>query len=455
MTHLSIADKLACPKLSARAKVILVLAQIHLGQSLSVLLDAVLLYVDEADKAFVHELLLGSLRQWWALSRIVESLTANDINDKAVLSAINVGLYQLLYMQKPDYACINATVDALKQLNKVYAAGLANAILRKVAKNQNKYLKKVQKNHSLPNWLAKLIKQDWLPYYESIGQALRHGAPLFLRVNNKFCTVEHYSALLGQQQIAHEVVDVGIGNEQAIRLLDAVKITQLPYFNEGYVSVQDLHAQIGVGIIKECILPKWTNPTKMRLLDACTAPGGKLAHLLEVLHVEQVDAQVQAIDIDDRRLQRVHDNLVRLRLDGVADIMTADATTFGGESAFDVVLLDAPCTATGVVRRHPDIHLLRNECDVAQTVQLQADILQNLWRSVAMGGYLLYITCSLLQAENEQQVMNFLQNTNDAVAVNFELNLPNQFKQSFGYQCLPMSSIDGDGFYYCLLHKYR
>lgn len=447
--------KILTQKISTRAKVIATLEQIHHGQSLAVLLDDLLNNVNDTDKGFAHELLIGTLRQWWALNRIGESLIDNDISDKGVLSALNVGLYQLIYMNTPDYATINATVEAVKELDKGYGAGLVNAVLRKVAKTPNKFAKKVQKNHSLPNHLAKILKQDWVDNYEKLGQNLRKSAPIFLRANSKFCTTKQYSELLNRENIAHDIVNIGVDNHTAIRLMDNLKITNLPKFSDGWVSVQDLHAQVCGAVLAEFVLPTITkNPT---ILDACTAPGGKLAQLLEMFHVEQFNdfcPSITALDNDKNRLKRVHDNLNRLQLNSDnVQILCADGTSFKGEKPFDVVILDAPCTATGVIRRHPDITLLRNDSDIDNTAQLQAKILQNLWQSVAVGGYLLYITCSLIKAENTAQIEHFLTNNVNAQPVAFALNLPSQLKQSIGYQCLPLDEHGGDGFYYCLLKK--
>lgn len=435
--------------LSSRAKVIATLEKIVQGQSLAHLLEPLLNSVSLQDKGFVHELLLGTLRQWHALNRIGERLIENPVSDVGVLAGLNTGLYQLLYMDIPDYASISETVEAVKQLDKGHGAGLINAILRKVQKNPQKYRKKIDKNHSLPNWLAKQLKQDWAEQYAELGQILRQPAPIFLRVNEKFCTVAEYSTLLQQQQIQHEIIELGIDNAQTIRLLDNLKIQDLPNFADGWCSVQDSHAQLSAHILQQ-VIPNTCNTT---ILDACSAPGGKTAHLLEMLQVKHLTA----LDNDEKRLQRVRQNLQRLQLlaDNVS-IICADATTYQTSSKFDVILLDAPCTATGVIRRHPDIGLLRKPDDVMQTVTLQEKILSNLWQQLAPNGYLLYVTCSLLKAENEQQMTQFIEKNPDVVVVDFKLNYHqqfNQFKQKIGWQCLPLTPQDGDGFYYALLHK--
>lgn len=441
-------------QLNTRAKVILTLEKIQHGQSLATLLDDLLASVPPQDKGFTHELLLGTLRQWWALSRIGESLIEQEVTDKGVWAGLNIGLYQLLYMNVPDYASIGETVEAIKQLDKGYGAGLINAILRKVQKNPAKFVKKIEKNHSLPNWLAYELKQDWADYYTELGQALRQSAPIFLRVNAKFCSIEEYSQILKNANVSHETVNIGYQDYQAIRLINSVKITELPHFSEGWVSVQDLHAQLSAYILASLTVDT-SLTTPLKLLDACTAPGGKLAHLLELFHVKPFEiAQITALDNDKKRLNRVQENLERLRLlDKKLTLVCDDATKFTGEKKFDVILLDAPCTATGVIRRHPDIAILRTEADVQQTLALQAKILQNCWDNLADNGYLLYITCSLLKAENEGQIEQFLAKNNDGKRVDFDLTLPNQIKRAVGYQCLPLNPNGGDGFFYALLRK--
>lgn len=439
-------------QLSTRAKIIQTLERIQQGDSLSSLLDPLLNQVSEKDKGFAHELLLGTLRQWWALSRIGESLIENEVTDKGVWAGLNIGLYQLLYMETPDYASIGETVAAVKQLDKGYGAGLVNAILRKVQKNPDKFAKKIGKNHSLPNWLAKRLKQDWDNYYNELGQALRHAAPIFLRINTKFTTVEEYAKLLNEQDIGYEIVKLGFKDSHTIRLNDNTKITALPHFAEGWVSVQDLHAQLSGHL-----LASLTVDAPITVLDACAAPGGKTAHLLELRDSQAFNiSHLTAIDNDAKRLQRVDENLQRLHLkDDRVVITQADATLFKATETYDVILLDAPCTATGVIRRHPDIALLRTEKDIEQTVALQAKILENLWQSVADNGYLLYVTCSMLKTENVIQIEQFLAKKRDANVIDFALNLPNQIKQTIGWQCLPLDMNGGDGFYYALLQKVR
>lgn len=456
-------------KKSARAKVIFVLECVLAGQSLAVLLDDLLASVKADDKAFVHELTLGTLRQWWALSRIGERLIERA-PDQGVSVALNVGLYQLLYMNTPDYAAISATLDALKELNKAHGVGLVNAILRKVAKSPAKYAKKIQKNHSLPNHLAKRLKQDWGEHYDELGQVLRVPAPIFLRVNTAKICHEDYVVKLADSlgKPVDEVAQVQLTTKVQLQknnpehIIQAIglsggSVANLAGFHEGQITAQDLHAQLSGAIVSA--LTSQFDKDVLNLLDACTAPAGKLTHWLatlsdDVFHVKQ-NFTLTAIDNDEKRLkQRVYENIDRLGFGGLIDknlfIKTADATTFKGEKPFDVIMLDAPCSATGVIRRHPDINLLRTLEDIENVVNLQAEILDNLWQHVAQGGFLLYITCSILKAENEEQMVKFLARHKDATEI--KLGGDWGMAQQVGRQCLPQMG-GGDGFYYALVQK--
>ncbi|MDO5651744.1 MAG: transcription antitermination factor NusB [Moraxella sp.] len=455
-------------KNSVRAKVIATLEMVQLGHSLSGLLDELLKAVAPEDKGFAHELTLGTLRQWWAICRISESLVERDVSDKGVLAGINIGVYQLLYMSTPDYASIFATVEALKELDKDYGVGLTNAILRKVAKTPAKFAKKINKNHSLSNHLARQLKQDWVNDYEALGQILRSSAPLFVRANTAKISHDDYKALLVADGVQHDEVSLNstvLGVKQCLRAFRIVGtlVQDLPRFADGFVAVQDIHAQLGVslldGLMKQKIAKNPSNEP-VQLLDACTAPAGKLtqwlaslANVQQQFHVKPC-YQLTAIDNEQTRLTRVFENLERLgfaeQLDKTLHVKIADATTFSPDCPFDIIMLDAPCTATGVIRRHPDIALLRQETDIAGTVQLQAEILDNLWQTLAVDGYLLYITCSILKVENETQITQFLARHANAVDVPIEADWG--IAQAVGRQCLPISD-GGDGFYYALLKK--
>ncbi len=499
---------------SVRVRVIRTLLAIQNGQSLSSVLDPLLNSLHDGDKGFAHALLLTTLRQWHALARLLDTLADNPIDEVEVRTTIQVGLVQLLYLEVADHAAIHETVEAAKEIEFAHATGLINAILRKVAKNPSKFRKKCDKKHSLPNWLAYQLKQDWSEQYDELTQGLRQAAPMFLRVNTAVSSVEDYQQALDGAEIDADLVELTSGinlsntsattlSTKGLRLHQTTAVNALPQFAEGAASVQDMHAQLAAPIIHTALMNKIAcandndiDSSPLHVLDACAAPGGKLAHWLELLnsdkqsslfHVKQDDADVSsiipsikltAIDNEAPRIERIYDNLQRLhftqqdldqseqapdkKLNIALNIVCADATRWQhgknkkaatNEPVFDAILLDSPCTATGVIRRHPDISILRTEEDVEQTALLQADILHNLWPQLKAGGYLLYVTCSILKQENVEQMQDFLSYHNDAVAIEFTEDCSWGIAQTIGRQCLPIDSESGDGFYYALLHK--
>lgn len=491
---------------SVRVRVIRTLLAIQNGQSLSSVLDPLLNSLHDGDKGFAHALLLTTLRQWHALARLLDTLADNPIDEVEVRTTIQVGLVQLLYLEVADHAAIHETVEAVKEIEFAHASGLVNAILRKVAKNPSKFRKKCDKKHSLPNWLAYQLKQDWSEQYDELTQGLRQAAPMFLRVNTAIGSVEDYQHTLDGAEIDANLVELTSGihlpnasattlSTTGLRLHQSTAVNALPHFAEGVASVQDLHAQLAAPIINTALMAKLSAESsddnddeksdELHILDACAAPGGKLAHWLELIssnesslfHVKQNDESVSmvskvkltAIDNEAPRIERIHTNLQRLNLSQhdlqqaekniELNIVCADATTWQGAGkkksklVFDAILLDSPCTATGVIRRHPDISILRTEEDIEQTALLQADILHNLWPQLKVGGYLLYVTCSILKQENVEQMQDFIKHHDDAVAIEFTEDCNWGIAQTIGRQCLPIDSTSGDGFYYALLQK--
>lgn len=502
---------------SVRVRVIRTLVAIQNGQSLASVLDPLLNSLHDGDKGFAHALLLTTLRQWYALARLLDTLADNPIDEIEVRTTIQVGLAQLLYLEVADHAAIHETVEAAKEIDFAHATGLINAILRKVAKNPSKFRKKCDKKHSLPNWLAYQLKQDWSEQYDELMQGLRQTAPMFLRVNSAVSSVEDYQKILDGAEIEADIVELTTGfklanssdtalnttlSTKGLRLQQSTAVSALPYFAEGALSVQDMHAQLAAPIINKALMAKISTDkfntdidseaynNELHILDACAAPGGKLAHWLELIsandesslfHVKQDDAEatpvitdikVTAIDNEAPRIERIHTNLQRLNLsqhdlqqaekDIELNIVCADATRWQhgknkkaatNEPVFDAILLDSPCTATGVIRRHPDISILRTEEDVEQTALLQAHILHNLWPQLKAGGYLLYVTCSILKQENVEQMQDFMTHYSNVAAVEFSDDCSWGIEQVIGRQCLPIDSESGDGFYYALLHK--
>ena len=423
--------------LNLRAQVIRTLLAVQQGQSLATILPIHLSKVAERDRALFHELVLGTLRQWYALKSITLPLLVKPLNNETVETCLYVGLYQVLCTRVANHAAISETVTAAKQLGYQALSGVVNAILRRVSRETSEFQTALAKAHGLPSWLYKRLKKDWPEQLEQLTQTLKQTAPLTLRINTRQISRDDYLEILQQQEIAAEACTV---SEVGIVMLQNVHIPDLPGFDEGIFSVQDEHAQLCA-----TLLPNLDGKV---VVDACAAPGGKTAHLLEKFQPKKLIA----LDQDAKRLIRVSENLERLQLNQEAqvEILAADATTWNASEAVDCIVLDAPCSAIGVLRRHPDIRLLRQSSDIQQTVALQQQILQQMWQQLKVGGTLLYITCSVLKAENEQQMQQFFAEHQNAKEVKIDANWG--ITQLYGRQLLPQEGR-GDGFYYCRIEK--
>lgn len=422
--------------LNLRAKVIQTLLQVEQGQSLSQILNTQLQQIAPQDKGLFHELLLGTLRQWFALKSLALPLLNKELNNPTVETCLYVGLYQIFYTRIAQHAIISETVEACKQLGYEGLSGVVNAILRKATREMAHFQQILEQAHGLPSWLYKRLNKDWGEQSQDLFYQLKQTAPLTLRVNRRKMSRSEYLAHLQEQNIPAQACQY---SPDAIYILGNVHIPSLVGFDEGWFSVQDEHAQLSA-----YILPDLTNKS---VLDACAAPGGKTTHLLEKYQLKQLIA----LDNDDSRLNRVRENLQRLQLSQEnLRIVTADASEWQADETVDCIVLDAPCSATGVIRRHPDIRLLRQSQDIAQIVALQQAILDNMWQQLKVGGSLLYITCSILKAENEQQMADFFSRHSNAEEQKIDSSWG--IEQRYGKQLLPKQN-QGDGFYYCLIKK--
>lgn len=407
------------------------------GQSLSAALPPAQQKVAPRDGALLQEICYGVLRWLPRLESITQSLMDKPLKGKQRVfhHLILVGLYQLSYMRIPAHAAVAETVNATKVLKKPQLRGLVNAVLRSYQRNQET-LDAASVAHDAgkyghPGWLLTLLQQAYPTQWEQVVEANHEKAPMWLRVNRTHHTREAYKALLDQAGIETSVHPEA---EDALKLATPCDVTALPGFSEGWVSVQDAAAQLAVDYLKP--------QAGELILDCCAAPGGKTCHILE----HEPSANVVAMDVDAARLTRVEDNVKRLKLK--ARVICGDARTpdewWQGEQ-FDRILLDAPCSATGVIRRHPDIKWLRRADDIGQLVSLQSEILDAMWAQLKSGGTLVYATCSVTPQENAEQVKAFLTRTPDAV---LETGTPTQP----GRQILP-GQEDMDGFYYAVLKK--
>ncbi|WP_089606627.1 16S rRNA (cytosine(967)-C(5))-methyltransferase RsmB [Acinetobacter piscicola] len=423
--------------LNLRAQVVKTLVAVQNGQSLSSVLNQHINSVSERDRGLYHELTLGCLRQWHSLKAITLPLLTKPLDNEALESCLYLGLYQILCTRIPAHAAISETVNAAKQLGFEPLSGLVNAILRRVSRETEEFQSALNDSHGLPSWLYKRLKKDWPEQLQEICQNLKQAAPLTLRVNERQISRDEYLDILDEEQIDArecEFSDVGIVLEQS------GNITLLPGFEEGGFSVQDEHAQLCAALLP--------NLDDLVVVDACAAPGGKTAHILERFNPKKLIA----LDHDAKRLLRVSENLERLELNAYAEveIIEADATQWVANEPVDCIILDAPCSAIGVMRRHPDIRLLRQSTDIPKTVDLQQQILNHMWQQLKVGGTLLYITCSILKVENEQQMVNFFAEHPDAVESKIEASWG--IEQIHGRQLLPETG-HGDGFYYCRIQK--
>ena len=418
----------------------IVAAVVQDGRSLSQVAPAALYEIpSERDRAFVQACAFGVLRHYHALKARLAGLMPKPLRrkDADIEALLLVGLYQIEHMGVATHAAVSATVDGARELNKDWACRLINGVLRSALRNPSTIGKTSNALNEFPAWMIDRIRHDWPAMWKTILGHSNAQAPLTLRINQQRSSATVYTALLDLVPIAYAA---GRHARNALCLQTPTVVTALPHFADGHVSIQDEAAQLAA----ELIAPE----AEERILDACAAPGGKTAHLLE-LGGDRFS--LLAIDSSDARLMRVRENLTRLALD--CEIMNADAgdpASWWDGRLFDKILLDAPCSALGVMRRHPDIRLRRSAADIVQASKEQRRLLHALWPLLADGGRLLYATCSILHAENDEIIDTLLELHDDALVlpIAIEAGCPTRH----GRQILP-GDDDMDGFYYCLLAK--
>ncbi|MGO1073435.1 16S rRNA (cytosine(967)-C(5))-methyltransferase RsmB [Lysobacter sp. CA199] len=413
-------------------------AVLHRGRSLKAeLASALPALADPRDRALVEAICFAVLRQPLRFDAALTAWMPRPLSsrDGELRALLYVGLAQLDPLQLAAHAALDATVEAARLLGHSHQAGLVNALLRRA---QRDGLPAAEHSH-WPSWLRGLVRKDWPEHFDAILAQSAIPAPMWLRVNRAQIAREDYLVSLKQagiEAVAPEDLP------DALRLDTPLPVAALPGFADGEVSVQDASAQR----VADALAPA----PGARALDACAAPGGKSAHLLE----RDPSLRLTALDIDAGRLQRVRSTLQRT---GVAiervELQAADATdldSWWDGVPFDAVLLDAPCSATGIVRRQPDVVLHRRESDIAALTALQARLLDALWRTLAPGGVLLYATCSILRQENDGQVRAFLDRTADARID--ALDATHGRDCEVGRQRLP-GEDGGDGFFYARLRR--
>ena len=393
--------------------------------------------------AFSKELCFGVCRHYIRLQKLADLLVTKRPKSTEIWVSILIGLYQLHYLNVADYAVVQETVAILPQMNAAWAKGLVNAVLRRYCREKETLILAIQKSNAFqfghPGWLIKRLKHDWPEHWQAICRANDERPPMSLRINRRLTTVDTYLERLDAAGIEAKALSL---STEGIALATPCDVHDLPGFAEGLVSVQDEAAQMAASLLD--LRPG------LRILDACCAPGGKTSHLLEL----QADlAACIAVDVDAHRLKRVKANLARLQLN--ATVLTGDAlnpASFWDGVPFDRILLDAPCSATGVIRRHPDIKLLRTPEDIQAIAIIQHALLRALWPLLSPGGLMIYATCSIMPEENELQIAAFLQEH-----ANCKYLQPSQIKPwghrlRHGIQILP-GEQQMDGFFYSVLQK--
>ncbi len=407
--------------------------------------------LESRDAAFARMLSFGVLRFYQQLQELLKPFLKKALKPKDldVQLVMLLAIYQIMHTRVPEFAVVDSAVKQIRKSKKKWAANMVNGVLRsflreikdKTHEDVFAELSTEEAQFSHPQWIIDRIKKDWPENWRAILVANNQQAPMTLRINLLQSDVDKYTAALEEYELNAEKI---AGFPAALKLEQARDVKQLPGFNDGWFSVQDAGAQLAAQILQP--------ETGDNILDACSAPGGKTAHMFE----QQPEIKITALDISETRLQRVAENCQRLGFKPA--LIAADACAvddwWQGE-LFDKILLDVPCSAVGVIRRHPDIKHLRWDLDIKNLVTLQREILLKNWALLKPGGRLLYATCSLFKVENEAQIEWFLQQVEDIRVV----ELSDQVKQiesradlKHGVQLFPVSG-ETDGFYYALLEK--
>ena len=422
-------------------------------------LDALLENRSDApqERGLLRSLCYGSVRWHWRLLAVLTQLCSQPPEDlqPEVRALALVGLYQLMHTDIAAHAAVAETVEAARVLKLNRATGLLNAILRRCQREAEKLSvavdETVAQRYAHPHWLVAQLQHDWPSKAESILQANNEHPPFWLRVNTRHHTREAYRELLAAQGLQSSVSEYA---PEAVLLPQAVEVFSLPGFKEGWVSVQDAAAQLAAHILS-------VEPNQ-RVLDACAAPGGKTGHILEQ---QPALKEMVALDVSAERMKRVRGNLKRLDMEATLIVgSAADPEAWWDGVPFERILLDVPCSATGVIRRHPDIKLLRREDDITNLSLRQADMLRRMWPLLAPGGRLLYASCSALRAENAQVISEFLNTYQDAQDITAEavarfgspqasMAEPTLSGEAQVGWAIPAGTDGMDGFYYACLQK--
>ncbi|WFM71785.1 16S rRNA (cytosine(967)-C(5))-methyltransferase RsmB [Halomonas sp. CKK8] len=398
------------------------------------------------DRALFKALCFGTCRTLPRLEALAGKLLAKPFKarDADVQALLLLGIHQLLYLRIPAHAAVGETAGAARLLGKEWATRVLNGCLRRLQRESAELQAEVDRDPAVallhPRWWLKALRQAWPDDWRAICEANNTPGPMTLRINRRHGDREMYLDRLAAAGIQARLCAHA---PDGLTLETPRDVETLPGFTAGHVSVQDESAQLAAVLLGPSLAPR----PGARVLDACCAPGGKTAHLLELF-----DIDLQAVDSDAARLARVEDTLARLGL--AATLAEGDATArdWWDGTPFDAILLDAPCSGSGVIRRHPDIKRLRRPSDIPRLAELQARLLDNLWPLLRPGGTLLYATCSVLPEENAEQIDAFLARTPEAVATT-PSDMAWGRASGAGRQLLPEPDSH-DGFFYARLERH-
>ena len=413
----------------------------HQG-SLASLLPLAATKLNVRDRPLLQQLCFGVCRWHPRLNAYLDCLLQKPLRgkDADVQALLLLGLYQLLYLRVPDHAALNATVAAAQDLKKPWAKKLINGVLRNFLRQREALEQQLQDNPSFlsahPPWLVDALTEAWPSQIDDIIAENNCAPPFTIRVNQQQFSRTDYEQQLQARDIEASATPF---SETGLTLATPIPVDQLPGFNQGAVSVQDEAPQLAAELLR-------CNP-RHRVLDACCAPGGKTAHLLE----QAPGLSLVGVDISQQRIQRTRDNLQRLSLQ--TELIVGDAgipSTWWDGKPFDRILVDVPCSATGIIRRQPDIKILRGADSIAKLVDNQRRLLTALWPLLKRGGELLYATCSILPAENSHLITNFILDQHDAEHLTISARWG--MEQQAGRQLLPQHQ-GHDGFYFARLTK--
>jgi 16S rRNA (cytosine967-C5)-methyltransferase len=433
------------PTISVRALAAEALADIALsGHSLREVADRALPRLpDSRDRALLTALLNDGARWWPRFDAALDRLLDKPIrrNEPVIHALLVTGLVQLEILELPAYAAVAATVEAVRELRRPRLAGLVNAVLRRWQRERETLSAALDAEpatrHAHPAWLAQAIARDWPEQADEVLASANKEPPLMLRANRRRTD---RGELAERLRAAGQAAELHPWLADGLVLPHSTDVTRLPGFDEGHFAVQDGSAQVPADLLELA--------DGQRVLDACAAPGGKACHALE-----RATLDLFAVELEAKRAPRIRQNLARLGLEAQLVVGDAsDVSQWWDGRLFDRVMIDAPCSATGVIRRRPDVRLHRRATDIDALVAQQERILAACWETLAPGGRLLYVTCSLLRRENEGVVNTFLATRADASAV--PISLPVGQAAAVGWQILPGNG-DLDGMYYALLEKSR